>query len=144
MFLHHILNLDENDPVRHTYQQQLLYPAPNWANEVLQLKNTYNITKQDKEIVTLSKDKWKNIVNKKVREKALIDLNSEAANQKKAQGLCPYPDLIAQDYLTNLTPKQARKIFHVRTSCRLCQNGKETIEHILNDCVHIERTTKVQ
>jgi hypothetical protein len=60
----------------------------------------------------------------------------------------------------NLTPKQARKIFHVRTGtldlrcvrkykygdstlCRLCQNGEETIEHVLNDCVHIERTTKI-
>ena len=30
-FLHHIVTLSDNDPVKFTYQQQLLYNAPKWA-----------------------------------------------------------------------------------------------------------------
>ena len=32
-FLHHVLSLDDNDPVRKTYHQQTKFPfEPNWAN----------------------------------------------------------------------------------------------------------------
>ena len=90
VFLHHIITLHENDPVRKTYQQQLLYLAPNWANEVLQLREKYKLTEADAEIAELSKDTWKRKVKREVRGRALFDISKEANEQKTAQNLGPY------------------------------------------------------
>jgi endonuclease/exonuclease/phosphatase (EEP) superfamily protein YafD len=125
------------------YQQQLKYPAPNWTNEILQLRATYNIEETDLEVAELSKEQWKKKVNEKVREKALVDLNDEAKSQKNAQSLLPYKTLSQQDYIVDLPPKQARKIFHIRTgtidlrsirkysyndaTCSVCQTGIESV-----------------
>ena len=150
-FLHHIITLDKNDIVHKTYNQQLRYAAPNWANEVLEIRKLYGLTYSDTEIGKLSKDAWKRDVKKKVREKALASLNAEAQNQKTGQKLPVYKELAAQDYLTTLLPSHARKIFHVRTgtidlrgnreykygeetSCKLCHGEVETVQHILNEC----------
>ena len=64
-----------------------------------------------------------------------------------------------QDYLVTLKPHQARKVFHVRagildvksvrkywyddTSCRLCGHVEEDAEHVVNNCVKIDRTDTV-
>jgi hypothetical protein len=159
-FLHHIITLHKSDPVRQQYEQQLLYPAPNWANEVLQLRKTYNLAQSDVEIADIPKETWKNEVKKKVRDVALEDLSNKANEQKKSQNLLPYTELSCQEYMTTLSPKFARKIFHIRTrtvdirsirkytygdnvSCRLCQNEDETIEHITNKCPNIGRSTQI-
>ena len=43
-FLHHVLSLDDNDPVRKTYHQQTKFPfEPNWANNVEILKQKYGV-----------------------------------------------------------------------------------------------------
>ena len=61
-FLHHILTLNENDPVKHAYQQQLKYSmASNWANEVIQIRNSYSIVEEDTEVAKLSQRRWKKI-----------------------------------------------------------------------------------
>jgi hypothetical protein len=157
VFLHHILTLPTEDPVHHQYQQQLLYEAPNWANEVMKLREMYSIAETDEEVASLTKEKWKRSVQRIVRAKVLKDLNSEAKNQKYASNLLPYNELKAQDYISLLTPKYARKIFHVRThtidlrgvrkfaygdnkSCRLCLERTETVEHVVNECPSIERS----
>jgi hypothetical protein len=161
MKLHHIVTLeDDEDPVKKQYEQQLLYPAPNWANEVGNLRKRYNLIRTDTEIAKLSKDTWKNEVTKKVSEKALADLNSEAKEQKKAQNLLPYPLLSRQNYMSDLSPKHARIIFHIRTgtidlrsirkytygnntSCRLCLSEDETVEHVTNKCPKMGCTTQI-
>lgn len=156
-FLHHILTLNNNDPVKLTYNQQLQYSAPNWANEVRQLRSSYGIPHTDTEIARMTKPEWKTVVRGIVRHSALLDLNAEASKQKSGQKLPAYSCLSAQDYIKNLTPAQARKIFHIRTgtvdlrgirnylygddntSCRLCNNADEDVEHIVNNCSAIQR-----
>ena len=114
-FLHHILTLPDDDIVNHTYKQQLQYPAPNWANEVAQLRTTYNITETDNDILSITKDKWKTIVKRNVANQALSDLCNEASSQKHAQNLLPYQNFICQQYIHKLPPAQCRKIFHIRS-----------------------------
>ena len=115
----------------------------------------------DSEIANLGKDAWKRSVKTKVRAQALSDLNSEAAEQKNGANLIPYNDLSAQEYIKILTPKQARKIFHIRTgtidirgvrkytygddtSCRLCEDAVESVEHIVNHCCKIDRLSQIK
>ena len=158
VFLHHILTLPKNDPVNHTYQQQLQYQAPNWANETTYLRTIYKITETDEEVTCITKEKWKIIIKRKVKSKALEDLSYEARDQKHASNLLPYSNLAKQEYISTLTPKQARKIFHLRTktidlrgernylygdnsSCRLClSTERETVEHVVNDCLGLNRS----
>ena len=160
MFLHHIITLQDDDPVNQMYRQQLLYPAPNWGNEIKEIRKYYGLTKSDVEIGEISKDVWRAEVKKKVKEKALNNLNNEAMQQKKAQDLLPYSVLSPQEYISKLSPKQARIIFHIRTgtidlrsirkytygdntSCRLCQEEDETVLHIVNHCPKLGRTWQI-
>ena len=146
-FLRHIVTLESSDPVLKSYRQQLQYPeAPNWVNQVAQLRSIYNISE---EVAKLSKKVWKEKIKKQVRNRALLGLNNELKNQKKAQSLPPYHNLVSQDYITTLSPKIARKVFHIRTgiidlrtvrtykysdnvSCRLCLEEEEPVEHVVN------------
>ena len=159
-FLHHIVTRSDEDPVKKTYQQQRLYLAPNWANEVYRLRVNYEIDQTDADVSRMSNDSWKRIVKQKVTAQALTDLNSEAAQQKNAQNLLPYTSFECQEYITGLLPNEARKIFHIRsgtvdlrsvrkysytdTSCRLCQQDTETVEHVVNVCPQIERTHQIK
>ena len=85
-------------------------------------------------------------------------LNAET--QKQAAKLAPYGNLMKQEYMTKLTPKHARKVFHIRTgtidlrgvrgykygdnnSCRLCCTGEETIEHVVNTCPNVNRAAVI-
>ena len=59
-FLHHILTLENTDPVKLTYQEQLKYPyEKNWGNEIKELRINYGIIDSDEEITHYSKDSWK-------------------------------------------------------------------------------------
>ena len=67
-FLHHILTLEESDPVRKTYDQQLKYPfEPNWGNTVNELRTMYGISQTNEDISQLSKEMWKRIVKERVK-----------------------------------------------------------------------------
>ena len=159
-YLHHIITLEDNDPVKFTYHQQLQYIAPNWANEVRSLREKYNLSETDDEVALLSKEKWKQLVKDKVYTQALAELNLEAEGQKYGKSLLPYNDIATQEYITTLKPKYARKVFHIRTrtidlrgvrrytygdntSCRLCDSNEETVHHVVNECPQINRLSQV-
>ena len=157
-FLYHILHLDESDPVKKVYYEQLKFEhESNWGNEVKKLRSLYDITETDPEIEEHSKDRWKRAVKKKVRSYALTLLNQELSTQKHGSRIKSYNELSPQQYLVELQPQKARKLFHVRAGildiktvrkywytdsvCRLCQQDEETIHHILNVCGSISRTS---
>ena len=51
MFLHHILNLHENDQVLLVYnEQQKFINEPNWSNEINSIRKLYGINHTDSEI----------------------------------------------------------------------------------------------
>ena len=55
-FLHHILNLPDDDPVRYVYEDQKLYShESNWYNEVSGLISCYELEKDEEKIKTMSK-----------------------------------------------------------------------------------------
>jgi hypothetical protein len=161
-FLHHILSLKYDDPVKDTYTQQTKYQhEKNWGNEVADLRIKYNITENDDEIVNLSKYKWKCNVKNKVYQYALEILNNECSEKSKTSQLSPYKQLMTQRYFYKLTPEDARTLFSVRSGtldikhfrkykyeeydsmCRLCGEEEETIIHILNKCKNIEKSKTI-
>ena len=114
-FLHHILTLDDSDPVKNVYLEQLkLSNEKNWGNEIQNLRSKYQIVETDAEIATLTKETWKKLVKKNVKAYALEILNEELSLQKHGSQIGQYNELRPQNYLSTLSPYKARKMFHVR------------------------------
>ena len=156
-FLHHIINLQDDDPVKTTYFEQLKYPyEPNWGNEIIQLKLKYNIDYTDEQVKQVSKERWKSAIKNKVKTHVWKELISKALLQKHGQRITLPSKLERQEYLTTLPSANARKIFHIRTgtidlkghrkykygdntSCRLCNSEVEDVNHVVNTCPAIPR-----
>ena len=162
-FLHHILTLEDDDPVKTAYNQQKLFPyEKNWYNEVITLRSKYGLTQTDSEIAELSKDKWKSQVKTAVIELALEYLNNENSEKTKTCHLPVYTALQPQKYFEYLPPADSRLLFSIRsgtldiktfrkynytdgdTLCRLCGEADETIEHIVNQCKDVRRSYHVE
>ena len=63
VFLHHILCLGEDDPVKKVYIEQGQFALePNWHNEMKSLKGKYDIKLLDIEVSRMEKEKWKYMV----------------------------------------------------------------------------------
>lgn len=147
-FLHHILNLDDSDPVKKMYyNMKQLSGEKNWYNCVINLLETYNIVMSEEEIKVKSKDAFKRIVKNAIRKVALTNLIQECSQQKKTNTLV-YTKLKPQDYLTKLFPWQSKLIFRCRSKtldikthqtykysdklCRWCNIWDEDLSHIIN------------
>ena len=156
-FLHHILTLENSDPVKQVYIQQTQYKLEkNWGNSMKELREKYEINESDEEITKLNKDKWKYMVKERINGYALKELNQQCARQKKGEKLIPYSKLIQQTYMYSLKPDQARILFQIRagitdikqlrtykytdTKCRLCKREEEDMNHILNECEQVDRS----
>ena len=71
-FLHHIITLDEHDPVRVVYQQQSRFEyEENWHNDIKERLERYNIGESEEEINDMKKEKWKRLVKGKVEDYAV-------------------------------------------------------------------------
>lgn len=156
-FLHHILTLEDEDPVKTTYRQQLKYPfEPNWGNFIIRLKQEYEISETDEEICQFSKERWKRVVKSKVKSFALKELVNKASMQKLSQNIILPSELQKQEYMTQLPSANARKVFQIRTgtvdlkahrkylygedtTCRLCEGEYEDVGHVVNECPAIQR-----
>ena len=156
-FLHHILTLEEDDPVKVVYMEQLKTPEEkNWAQEVLKLRTMYEIKESDLEIVELSKDEWKAIVSNGVKEQAIISLNEEKNCLSKSSSFPDAEYLQPSKYLFHFTVSRACLLFRVRCriinikdvqrykfgddqSCRVCGDSDETINHVLTECSALTR-----
>ena len=151
-FLHHVLTLEEDDPVKYVYREQLKIPEEkNWANEVMKLRADYEIPESDSEILDVPKDEWKAQVEDTVRSKTVCDLNQEKNSLSKSSS---YPDaeyLLTSRYLYHFKASQSCLLFRVRSRsidikeaqrykygedmvCRGCGNSPETINHVLCEC----------
>ena len=158
MFLHHILNLDDNDPVKITHQQQQMYLFElNWANEMKNLLTTHNLPTDETIIRQLPRDTWKNMVKEAVTRVSLLSLNAECKEKTKTSGR-EYARLELQPYFHRLPASKARKYFQLRGNiynfkcnrpyqhtddiCRLCGEEPEDTNHVLNLCSKVRRSTK--
>ena len=68
-YLHKILLLDDDDPVRELYEQQKMYPfSRTWYREISELCKKYDLELDEKTIERMGKWQWKNLVKKKVHQ----------------------------------------------------------------------------
>ena len=152
-FLHHILSLDDDDPVKSSYIEQLKIPdEKNWANEVKRLRSTYQITETDAEIATVPKSEWKDKIANTIKTEVIRSLNEEKNNLSKSS---VFPDAVTlqpSKYLYHFTVNHACLLFRVRCriadikdlqrykygsdqGCRCCDvDAEETLDHVLSEC----------
>ena len=151
-FLHHVLTLDEGDPVKEVYKEQLKLPEEkNWANEVRQLRAVYELPESDIEVMSLPKDEWKMQVDGAVRMKAVDDLNQEKNSLSKSSSLPDSDSLQTSKYLYHFKISHSCLLFRVRSrtidikeaqsfkygndmECRGCGDCPETVHHVLCEC----------
>ena len=161
-FLHHILNLEETDPVFLDYCQQKLFEyEKNWFNEVVALRDKYDISESDDQIREMSREKWKAAVKRYIFRYALEKLNEENSHKSKTSHHPVYEKLETQEYFSYLSPADARLYFAMRCgtvhlksvrkysyeeddrTCRLCEKEEETLDHVVNKCGKISRTVEI-
>ena len=147
-FLHHIMNLSENDPVKKVWRNQVRLPDHrNWWTSVKELLNRYSLNLSEEEITEMSKETFKGVVKKAVKEYAFQKLKDECKVKSKTKNV-NYEKFVAQEYIKKLNPAMARVIFKCRSktlnikehtmynnnhqTCRWCGVTDETLEHVVN------------
>ena len=145
-FLHHIVGLDDQDPVKRMFKAQQLLPyEKNWSNEVLPLLHEYDL--DDDDIINMSKLTWKQNVKANVTRKVLSQLTTDIQDETKTKHLS-YTSFNCQPYMLQFNHKQASIIFKLRSysidcksnrkssnvdlNCRLCKSADETQSHVVN------------
>ena len=75
LFLHHILNLKEDDHVLKLYKEQNKLPfEKNLANEFSRLREPYSINLRYSEIKQIKKEKWRTLSKEKIVAKTFNEL----------------------------------------------------------------------
>ena len=148
-FLHHIIHLSEDDPVKKVWKYQTTLPDyGNWWTEVKQLMAKYTIELNEDEINKMSKESFKRKIKLAVKKVALEELVAECKSKEKTRNLI-YSDLKNQEYMSKLYPNHSKVIFKCRSKtlnikeymqykyrnnnhCRWCGVSDETLEHVVN------------
>ena len=147
-YLHHILNLRDDDPVKQVWRNQTVLPEhKNWWNNIIKLMEKYSIEYNEEEITNMAKDTFKRKIKKAVREKAFNELTLENSTMSRTKNVL-YEKLETQKYIQTLNPHTAKTIFKCRSktlnikehmkykfsdlSCRWCGIKEETLSHIVN------------
>ena len=122
-FLHHILTLEVTDPVYKMYFELKSFEHEvNWANDVKQLLQKYDLTVDEDELKCMSRDEWKALVKSKVQSVWFTCLVSQCGTMKKTRKL-KYHEFSCQEYLTGMTPLDAQIIFRARLGCINCKGN---------------------
>ena len=149
MFLHYLLNLEENEMIHCFFQAQLNKPTKNdWIETVKQDLVDLEIHLSFQEIKELSHDKFKGIVREKYRSAALKELLTAKSSHSKMMAL-NYRELKTQPYLFDKSfhSGDAKLLFSLRSRmvkvrnnyqnsesdlyCPLCDEDIDTQEHLL-------------
>ena len=147
-FLHHIIHMNEEDPVKQVWRNLCLLPTyKNWWSDIKDLLECYSIDLMEEYIANMSEDAFKTRVKESVRRYAYEILKTDCASKSKTKDLS-YPKFELQQYLKVLPPKIAQTICQARSKtleikahtpflfnsqlCRLCGLVDESLNHILN------------
>ena len=151
-FLHYLLNEDENSLVGRFLQAQVECSGRgDWITTVKADMEELEMNMTLEDIKMLSKTGWKDLVSKKVQNRAFKYLTDLKTTHSKARNI-QYQNLQLQSYLgsseNNLTIQEKQFIFAARTrmldvkanfkssesdlSCRKCRNGTESQEHLIS------------
>ena len=154
-FLRYILSRKEDDLLLKFFMAQMREPSKNdWCQTVKDDLQEFQIELNFDQIKSLSKLKWKKIVQKAMRTKAFDDLIEKQTNYLKGEDLS-YGKLEIRTYLLskNINTSQKNLIFKIRTnminvksnyshsyiefSCPCCKIEEDTQEHMLTTCQSI-------
>lgn len=147
-FLYHILELDDEDPVKKVWRNQTNLPDHgNWWCGVKELMQRYSLLLNEEDIKNMAKDTFKKKVKSAVTNQAYKDLTNECKLKKKTSNL-RYEKLETQKYIKVMYPGAAKIIFKCRAKtlnikehmtykyndsvCRWCGICDEKLEHIVN------------
>ena len=87
VYLHHILMLTSEEPVKNLYYQKLeLAFEENWANQIHHLEKQ-NIIVEEAYAKSLSREKWKTYITNTITEHGFNQLKSKQTSMKKIQEL---------------------------------------------------------
>ena len=84
MFLHHVLSLQDDDPVKRMYNILKDMPGKkNWAKECYIIRELYRITNKDEDIQKMKRETWKNIVKSKIQDHTISVFTEEKETKRK-------------------------------------------------------------
>lgn len=146
MFLHHIMHLEDDDPVKIMLKSmQDLHGERNWWSKVKMSLDKYGITICD--VTTKARETFKDMVKEKTVEAAFKELTDECKSKSKTKCI-EFDSLETAEYLKHLYPAQSKIIFQGRSKtldikdhrqykyndmvCRRCKAENETFTHIAN------------
>ena len=150
MYLHHILTRQNGELINRFYNAQKLKPSKNdWVDTVKDDKKELGIELEDKDIKKLSKFKFKQILDDKIKEQAFKYLMNKKEMHSKTENLS-YKKLEIQNYLKSdctLNNDEKQMLFKFRTrmanlkmnfrnrfddlKCQLGCNSDESQIHLL-------------
>ena len=133
MYLQTILKKSRSELVRKVYEVQKMISTKNdWFQLVEENRRDLEINKSDEEIETMSKERFKLIVNKSVEKKAIEYLNNLALKHEKAKPLIK-EKLTTEKYFLdpNFTKSEIELLFALRT--RMVRDIKNNFPHMYNN-----------
>ena len=159
-FLHHIIHLEDNDPVKKVWRNQQALPEyPNWWSDVKKLMEIYSLKFTESDIQGMSKETFKSKVKSAICKKAFEDLCSQTKEKSRTKQL-KYSKFATQEYIKNLYPNQSRIVFQCRSKtlnikehtdyqhqdnfCRWCGVCDETLDHVVNCGINGDKIANVQ
>ena len=149
LFLKRILDKEANDPVLLSYQEMLKFGSEaNWANNILGLRQAYNLPLNDANIKCMDHRYWKSLVKSTINQVAFSKLVETCSTCGKTSHLT-YSRLKTSKYLHELDPQHARVIFRAKVRildlkinfkkkyaqdllCPFCRHDQETFEHVFS------------
>ena len=156
MYYHHIVTRSKQELIYKFYKAQKLSPTKgDWVELLKEDEKILQINLNDEEIAKMSKNKFKEIINKDINRAAFDYLMKIKIKHTKLDGL-KYERLATQEYLkTNnslsyeekctlykmrvreIDVKVNYKTKYVDIKCTLCNTGKESSQYHLLECEYL-------
>ena len=145
LFLHRILCGPPTKLIKQVYDEQKKLDMPRcWSEEIKIIKQKYNLENySDEEIGNLSKYCWKKTVDRAIRTKLRIELESMRKEKSKIANIETFE---RKEYLTELKSEDARVAIKSRLmmlnlatnykngkanlDCPLCEEEEDTLSHM--------------
>ena len=103
----------------------------NWANEVLGLRQAYNLPLNDNNIKNMGYSDWRHLVNNTIRKNAFLELSEMSSTDAESSHLA-YNSLKISEYICKLNPQCARIMFKTikyYLAFPFCKQYDETTNH---------------
>ena len=152
LYLWHILHRDTSELIRKIYVAQLCHSSKgDWVKLVQEDKIKFKISESDEQISQMSKEKFRQIVKKKIETHAIKYLNTLAENHSKSEKIVNY-QFKKREYFSDrrFSKEDIHILFALRTnmldcksnfqnqheddlSCRICKDSNvlEDEDHLL-------------